>query len=98
MEEPSIKTVPRHQGSGGQRAAAGTVSSQQVAQSSDIERTQLHSTTGEEWQLQEEEGKSSVLNLVGRTSLSRELGLTAKTAATPYHMCQQIPSAQIFTN
>lgn len=73
VEQPSIKAVPRHQGSAGQGAAGGTVSSQQVAQSSDVERTQLHSTTAEERQLQEEEGKSLVLHFIGSTSLS-ELG------------------------
>lgn len=51
MEQPSIEAVPRHQGSVGQRAATGRVSSQQVAQSSDVERSQLHRTTGEERQL-----------------------------------------------
>lgn len=57
MEQPPIKAVPRHQGRDGQRAAAGTVGSQQVAQSSDVERSQLHRTAAEERQLGAEEGK-----------------------------------------
>lgn len=55
MEQASIEAVPRHQSSFGQRAAAGTVGSQQVAQASDVERAQLHRPTAEERQL--EEGK-----------------------------------------
>lgn len=71
MEQPSIEAVPRHQGSDGQRAAAGTVSTQQVAQSSDVEGSQLHGAAAEERQLRAEEGKSLVSHLVGSTSLSR---------------------------
>lgn len=67
MEQPSIEAVPRHQGGAGQRAAAGTVSTQQVAQSSDVEGSQLHRTTGEERQLRAGEGKRLVLHLVGST-------------------------------
>lgn len=55
MEEASVEAVPRHQSGVGQRAAAGTVGSQQVAQASDVEGAQLHRATGEERQL--EEGK-----------------------------------------
>lgn len=68
MEQSSIEAVPRHQGSAGQRAAAGTVSTQQVAQSSDVEGSQLHCTTGEERQLRMEEEKNFVLQMVGSTS------------------------------
>lgn len=57
MKQPSVKAVPRHQGGVGQRAAAGTVSPQQVAQSSDVERSQLHRSAGEERQLREERGR-----------------------------------------
>ena len=86
MEQPSIEAVPRHQGSAGQRAAAGTVSTQQVAQSSDVERSQLHRPTGDERQLRAEEGQ----HLAGTASLSRGLMYllnklshdTAMTAAT----------------
>lgn len=52
MEKASVEAVPRHQSSFGQRAAAGTVGSQQMAQASDVERAQLHRTTGEERQLE----------------------------------------------
>lgn len=55
MEKASVKAVPRHQSSSGQRATAGTVGAQQVAQASDVERAQLHRTAGEERQLEEEE-------------------------------------------
>lgn len=57
MEQPSVEAVPRHQGIAGQRAATGAVSTQQVAQSSDIEGSQLHRTAGEEGQLRAEEEK-----------------------------------------
>lgn len=51
MKQPSVEAVPRHQGGVGQRAAASAVSSQQVAQSSDVERSQLHRSAGEDRQL-----------------------------------------------
>lgn len=57
MKKPPVEAAPRHQGGAGQRAAAGTVSSQQVAQSSDIERSQLHRSAGEERQLRAERGR-----------------------------------------
>lgn len=57
MEQPPVEAVPGHQGGAGQRAAAGAVSTQQVAQSSDVERSQLHRTAGEEGQLRAEEEK-----------------------------------------
>lgn len=81
MEQPPVKAVPRHQGCVGQRAAAGTVGSQQVAQSSDVERSQLHRTAAQERQLGAEEGgkkqqkKMAVMHLVDGTSLSRGLTL-----------------------
>lgn len=79
MEQPPVKAVPGHQGCVGQRAAAGTVGSQQVAQSSDIERSQLHRTAAQERQLGAEEGrkknKTAVMHLVDGTSLSRGLTL-----------------------
>lgn len=56
MEKASVKAVPRHQSSAGQRAATGTVGSQQVAQASDVERPQLHRATGEEGQLEGKNG------------------------------------------
>lgn len=58
MEQSTVEAVPRHQGSVGQRAAAGTVTTQQVAQSSDVERSQLHRATGEEGQLKAQEEQS----------------------------------------
>lgn len=77
MEQPPVKAVPRHQGRVGQRAAAGTVGSQQVAQSSDVERPQLHRTAAQERQLgaEEEKRKTAVMHLVDGTSLSRDLTL-----------------------
>lgn len=51
MEEPSVKAAPRHQGGVGQRAAAGTVGSQQVAEPSDIQGTQLHGAAAQGRQL-----------------------------------------------
>lgn len=61
MEQPSVEAVPRHKGSAGQRAAAGTVGAQQVAESSDIERSQLHGATRQDRQLRVEEERSLAL-------------------------------------
>lgn len=55
MEKASVEAVPGHQSGFGQRAAAGTVGSQQVAQASDVEGAQLHGATAEPRQLQEGE-------------------------------------------
>ncbi|TNN56275.1 hypothetical protein EYF80_033481 [Liparis tanakae] len=54
----SIEAVPRHEGAVGQRAAAGTARPQQVAQASDVERSQLHRTAGQDRQLRREEGNN----------------------------------------
>lgn len=61
MEKASVEAVPRHQRSVGQRAAAGTVGSQQVAQASDVEGAQLHRAAGEERQLEEGKKKRSTI-------------------------------------